>query len=178
MKSRDILTAQLGRKVTCLRPWWYFTVCWVEVTHMTSLSPEMLGRYSAILLPGFTTQIRKWLHLLSFRTRPVYQFYPEEVGQRGPGGRNHSSGQQKDMSACIFFNVCYVISCVCFNILQQEQYLLYIFIIFIIIHVMTKVLCSYLIVQVLCVFCLYIINLMKHVSKCSLYYSLYYFLNK
>lgn len=59
MKSRDILTTQLGRKITCLRPRWYFTVCWAEVTRMTSLSPEMLGRYSATLLPGFTTQTRK-----------------------------------------------------------------------------------------------------------------------
>lgn len=132
-------------------------------SHMTSLSPEMLGRYSATLLPGFTTQIRKWLHLLSFRTRPVYQFYPEEVGQRGPAGLNHRFGQQKDTSACIFFNVCYVFSSVCFNILQQEQFLLYTIVILIIIHVMTEVSRSYLIVQVLCVFCLYIINLIKRV---------------
>lgn len=50
MKSRDILTAQLGQKVTCPWPWWYFTACWAEVTLMTSLSPEMPGRYSATLL--------------------------------------------------------------------------------------------------------------------------------
>lgn len=101
MKSRDILTAQLGRKVTCPRPRWYFTVCWAEVTHMTSLSPEMPGRYSATLLPCFTTQIRKLLHLLGFRTRPVHQLYPEEVGQRGPGGFNRSFGPQNDTSTCI-----------------------------------------------------------------------------
>lgn len=90
MKSRDILTAQLGRKVTCPRPRWHFTACWAEVTPMTSLSPEMPGRYSAALLPGFTTQSRKWLHLLGFLARPVYQFYPEEVGQRGAGAFNRT----------------------------------------------------------------------------------------
>lgn len=32
-------------------------------------------RYSATELPDLITQIRKLLHLLSFRTRPVYWFY-------------------------------------------------------------------------------------------------------
>lgn len=113
MKSWDILTAQLGRKVTCPRPRWYFTVCWAEVTLMTSLSPEMLGRYSATLLSGFTTQIRKWLHLLGFRTRPVYQFYPEEVCPRGATRLSRSFGHTKrQTSSCIFF-----------SILQKEQFL-------------------------------------------------------
>lgn len=153
MKSRDILTAQLGRKVTCPRPRWYFTVCWAEVTHMTSLSPEMPGRYSATLLPCFTTQIRKLLHLLGFRTRPVYQLYPEEVGQREPGGFNRSFGQQNDTSTCIFFKVCFVFYCVFLSILQQEQFLFYTFIIFIIIHVLIIVSCKHVIVQALCGCC-------------------------
>lgn len=92
MKSRDILTAQLGQKVTCPWPRWYFTACWAEVTLMTSLSPETPGRYSATLLlhspdPEMTS---------SSRTRPVYQFYPVEVGQRGAGAFNHSFRQLKD----------------------------------------------------------------------------------
>ncbi len=57
---------------------------------MTSLSPEMLGRYGATHLPDFIAQIRKLLHLLSFRTRPVYQFDPMGGGQRGAGTFNHS----------------------------------------------------------------------------------------
>lgn len=57
---------------------------------MTSLSPELLGRYSATQLPDFITQIRKLLHLLGFRTRLVYQFYPWEVVSFGAGTFNHS----------------------------------------------------------------------------------------
>lgn len=51
---------------------------------MTSLSPEMLGRYSATQLPDFIAHMsRKLLHPLSFCTGPVYHFCPWEAVSKG-----------------------------------------------------------------------------------------------